>query len=88
MLAAGVKGQLVVDCSTISPAGTREMACKLAGGGIAMIDAPVSGGSEGAQKGTLTIMVGGEAADVERARPVLAAMGQKITHMEIGRAHV
>ena len=81
VLAAGVKGQLVVDCSTISPAGTREMACKLAGGGIAMIDAPVSGGSEGAQKGTLTIMVGGEAADVERARPVLAAMGQKITHM-------
>lgn len=81
VLAAGVRGQLVIDCSTISPAGTREMACKLAGAGIAMIDAPVSGGSEGAQKGTLTIMVGGEAADVERARPVLAAMGQKITHM-------
>jgi 3-hydroxyisobutyrate dehydrogenase len=81
VLAAGVKGQLVVDCSTISPVGTREMACTLAGAGIAMIDAPVSGGSEGAQKGTLTIMVGGEAADVERARPILAAMGQKITHM-------
>ena len=49
--------------------------------GVAMVDAPVSGGSEGAQKGTLTIMVGGDEADVERARPVLAAMGKSITHM-------
>ena len=49
--------------------------------GVAMVDAPVSGGSEGAQKGTLTIMVGGDEADVERARPVLAAMGKTITHM-------
>jgi len=79
--AAAREGQLVIDCSTISPSGAREMACRLAGQGVAMIDAPVSGGSEGAQKGTLTIMVGGEAADLERARPVLAAMGQKITHM-------
>ena len=46
-----------------------------------MVDAPVSGGSEGAQKGTLTIMVGGAEPDVERARPVLAAMGTSITHM-------
>ena len=46
-----------------------------------MVDAPVSGGSEGAQKATLTIMVGGAEADVERARPVLAAMGRTITHM-------
>jgi 3-hydroxyisobutyrate dehydrogenase len=46
-----------------------------------MVDAPVSGGSEGAQKGTLTIMVGGDAPDVERAHPVLAAMGSSITHM-------
>jgi 3-hydroxyisobutyrate dehydrogenase len=46
-----------------------------------MVDAPVSGGSEGAQKGTLTIMVGGDEADVERARPVLGAMGSTITHM-------
>ena len=74
-------GGLVVDCSTISPAVTRDLATRLAERGIALVDAPVSGGSEGAQKGTLTIMVGGEVADVERARPVLAAMGNSITHM-------
>ena len=49
--------------------------------GVALVDAPVSGGSEGAQKATLTIFVGGEAAAVERARPVLAAMGKTITHV-------
>jgi 3-hydroxyisobutyrate dehydrogenase len=74
-------GSLVIDCSTISPAVTRDLAKRLAGQGVAMVDAPVSGGSEGAQKGTLTIMVGGDAADVERARPVLATMGATITHM-------
>ena len=74
-------GGLVIDCSTIAPAATRAFAERLAARGVAMVDAPVSGGSEGAQKGTLTIMVGGEAADVERARPVLAAMGKAITHM-------
>ncbi|MFO1541283.1 MAG: NAD(P)-dependent oxidoreductase [Chloroflexota bacterium] len=79
--AALAPGALVIDCSTISPAGTRAMAERLRAQGVAMVDAPVSGGSEGAQKGTLTIMVGGEGADVERARPVLGAMGQKVTHM-------
>ena len=79
--AALAAGALVIDCSTIAPAGTRAMAERLRAQAVAMIDAPVSGGSEGAQKGTLTIMVGGEAADVERARPVLGAMGQKVTHM-------
>ena len=74
-------GSLVIDCSTISPAVTRDLAARLAELGVAMVDAPVSGGSEGAQKGTLTIMVGGDAADVERARPVLASMGANITHM-------
>lgn len=74
-------GGLVIDCSTISPAVTRDLAARLATHGVAMVDAPVSGGSEGAQKGTLTIMVGGDAADVERARPVLASMGANITHM-------
>jgi 3-hydroxyisobutyrate dehydrogenase len=74
-------GTLVIDCSTISPSATRELAERLAAGGVALVDAPVSGGSEGAQKGTLTIMVGGADADVERARPVLAAMGSTITHM-------
>lgn len=74
-------GSLVIDCSTISPGATRGFAERLATQGVAMVDAPVSGGSEGAQKGTLTIMVGGDEADVERARPVLAAMGTSVTHM-------
>jgi 3-hydroxyisobutyrate dehydrogenase len=81
-IAAGAApGTLVIDCSTISPAGTRGFADRLAGSGIALVDAPVSGGSEGAEKGTLTIMVGGSEADVVRARPVLEAMGSSITHM-------
>jgi 3-hydroxyisobutyrate dehydrogenase len=74
-------GTLVVDMSTISPSATRDFAGRLAAGGIALLDAPVSGGSEGARKGTLSIFVGGESADLERARPVLAAMGTTITHV-------
>ena len=81
-LAKGARsGSLVVDCSTISPAATRDFASRLRDGGVAMVDAPVSGGSEGAQKATLTIFVGGEPADVERARPILAALGKTITHV-------
>ena len=74
-------GALVIDMSTISPHATREIARKLAGKGAHMLDAPVSGGSEGAAKGTLTIMVGGEAGQVARAMPVLQAMGKTITHV-------
>lgn len=74
-------GALVVDMSTISPQATKEIAEKLAAKGIQMLDAPVSGGSEGAAKGTLTIMVGGSADDVARAMPAFEAMGKKITHM-------
>ena len=73
-------GGLVIDCSTIAPGATAEFAARLAGRGIGFVDAPVSGGSEGARLGTLTIFVGGTDADVERARPVLAAMGKTITH--------
>ena len=81
-IAVGARpGTLVIDCSTISPSGTRLFAARLAERGVRMVDAPVSGGSEGAQKGTLAIMVGGDPADVERARPVLAAMGTTITHL-------
>lgn len=72
---------IVVDMSTISPSATRRMAAKLAEKGVRMLDAPVSGGSEGAQKGTLTIMVGGEAETVAQAMPVLSAMGKTITHV-------
>ena len=81
LVAGGRMGSLVIDCSTISPSATRGFAARLAEQGIGFVDAPVSGGSEGAQKGTLTIMVGGEEAAVERARPMLAAMGSTITHM-------
>ena len=74
-------GQLVVDCSTISPSSTRDFAARLAKSGVALVDAPVSGGSEGAQKATLTIFCGGNSADIERARPILEAMGRTITHV-------
>lgn len=74
-------GSIVVDMSTISPSTTRRIAQDLGKNGIKMIDAPVSGGSEGAQKGTLSIMVGGEAEDLEKVDPVLKAMGKTITHV-------
>ncbi len=74
-------GSLLIDMSTISPAATREIAAALAAKGIAMLDAPVSGGSEGAAQGTLSIMVGGEAAALARAMPALQAMGKRITHV-------
>jgi 3-hydroxyisobutyrate dehydrogenase len=75
------EGQLVIDTSTIAPGATRGFATRLAEAGVAFVDAPVSGGSEGAQKGTLSIFVGGEADAVERARPVLEAIGKTITHV-------
>lgn len=82
-------GALVIDCSTISPQATRDFAATLNEKGIHMVDAPVSGGSEGAARGTLTIMVGGADEDVERAKPVLQAMGKTITHIgEIGSGQV
>lgn len=74
-------GSLVVDCSTISPQATREIAAQLAAKEIHMLDAPVSGGSEGAAKGTLSIMVGGEQADFDRALPVLQTMGKNIIYI-------
>jgi 3-hydroxyisobutyrate dehydrogenase len=74
-------GSLVVDCSTISPIKTQEFAETLGEKGVHMLDAPVSGGSEGAARGTLSIMVGGEVEQVERAMPYLEAMGKSITHV-------
>jgi 3-hydroxyisobutyrate dehydrogenase len=72
---------LVIDMSTISPQTTREIAARLAEKGTHMLDAPISGGSEGAAKGTLSIMVGGDAAQFERALPYFQAMGKTITHI-------
>lgn len=74
-------GALVIDCSTISPAATAQMAARLADQGVDMVDAPVSGGSEGAERGTLTVFVGGSADAFERARPLLATFGGRITHL-------
>lgn len=78
-------GDLVIDMSTISPETTRRLAAILAERGVHMLDAPISGGSEGAANGTLSIMVGGEAEQVARAMPAFEAMGKAITHVgEIG----
>ncbi|SES72980.1 3-hydroxyisobutyrate dehydrogenase [Variovorax sp. OV084] len=73
-------GTLVIDSSTIAAATSRKVAEAAAVKGIAMIDAPVSGGTGGAIAGTLTFMVGGEVQDLERARPVLEKMGANIFH--------
>ena len=73
-------GALVIDYSTISPSATAAFAARLRAQGVGFVDAPVSGGSEGARLGTLTIMAGGDVADLERARPVLEATGKTITH--------
>jgi len=75
------RGSLVIDCSTISPSASRGFAERLRERGVGFVDAPVSGGSEGAQKATLTIFVGGAPEDFERARPVLAALGKTITRL-------
>lgn len=74
-------GSVVVDMSTISPQVTREIANTLGEKNIAMLDAPVSGGEKGAIEGTLSIMVGGEAAVLERVRPVFEALGKRIVHI-------
>ena len=74
-------GKLIVDHSTISPIATIEMAEKINALGAHWLDAPISGGSEGAAKGTLSIMVGGDAAQLERAMPYLKVMGKTLTHV-------
>ena len=81
MVGGARAGTLIVDCSTIAPSGSWDFAARLKEHGLSMVDAPVSGGSEGARNATLTIFVGGEAADFERARPVLLALGRTITHV-------
>ncbi|MEG1042219.1 MAG: NAD(P)-dependent oxidoreductase [Pseudomonas sp.] len=82
-IATGARaGQLLVDFSSLEPTATREMAAELAAlSGMSWLDAPVSGGTPGAEAGTLAIMVGGAAADLERVRPVLLTLGQRVTHM-------
>src|SRR5437660_7919667 len=78
------EGMAVVDMSTIAPATSRRVAAACAERGVAFLDAPVSGGSQGAEAGTLTIMVGGDAATFERLRPVFAAMGTTENILHVG----
>jgi len=75
------QGTLVIDCSTIAPTSTRKIAQAAIMHGLDMLDAPVSGGTAGAQAGTLTFIVGGETNALERARPLLQSMGNNIFHM-------
>jgi 2-hydroxy-3-oxopropionate reductase len=78
---AGVDGgDVVIDTSTISPMVTEELAEEVRERGARLLDAPISGGEEGAIEGTLSIMVGGEEATLDRCRPILEAMGETVTH--------
>lgn len=81
LLAAPPRGRLVVDMSTIAPQAVRRMHADLAAAGIDLLDAPVSGGPQGARAATLTIMAGGARAAFDRALPVLRGMGTTITHV-------
>lgn len=81
LLSAIPAGALVIDCSTIAPASAQKVAAAAAARGLRMIDAPVSGGTAGAAAATLTFIVGGDAAVLERARPLLQAMGKNIFHV-------
>lgn len=75
------RGALVVDFSSIAPSAARSFAARLESEGIGLIDAPVSGGVAGAEKGTLAIMAGGKAEHVERVRPVVMQLAQRFTRM-------
>lgn len=80
LLAGLASGATVVDCTSGDPAGSRRIAARLAAAGVDFIDAPVSGGTSGAERGALTVMVGGDTAVLERVRPVLEAFGERIVH--------
>jgi 3-hydroxyisobutyrate dehydrogenase len=74
-------GTVVVDCSTIAAEAARAIGRRLGSAGVSFLDAPVSGGQKGAAEGTLTFFVGGDVLALEKASPVLAAMGKRITHL-------
>ncbi|MCB4359312.1 NAD(P)-dependent oxidoreductase [Quatrionicoccus australiensis] len=74
-------GSVLIDCSTIAPDVARRIADELGRTGIAMLDAPVSGGAQGAIDATLAIMAGGDAAVLERVRPLLDCLGKRIVHV-------
>ena len=80
LLDALERGAALVDCTSGDPAGSRRIAARLAERGVSFVDAPVSGGVAGAERGKLTVMCGGDAETLERVRPVLQAFGEKIVH--------
>ena len=84
LLEGARKGMIIIDMSTIAPRVSRELAEKAAGHGVHLLDAPVSGGSQGAENGTLTIMVGGERKVFEQARPILETMGKQENIFYVG----
>jgi len=81
VVAGAPSGLLCVDMSTIAPSTTRALGARLHDSGVRLVDAPVTGSAPKAQEGTLTIMAGGEPEDVERARPLLDAMGTLVVHV-------
>ncbi len=88
LLAGLERGAVFVDCTSGDPATSRRIASRLAERGIAFMDAPVSGGTSGAEKGTLTVMCGGDEAVLGRARPMLEAFGERIVHCgPVGAGH-
>lgn len=80
VVAAMTPGAMVLDCTSGDPATSKRVSLRLQENGIGFVDAPVSGGVKGAEEGTLTVMCGGDAADIERIRPVIQAFGKKIVH--------
>jgi 3-hydroxyisobutyrate dehydrogenase len=88
LLAGLAAGSLLVDCTSGDPATSRRIAARLAERDVSFADAPVSGGTNGAEGGTLTVMVGGDDATFRRAQPYLSAFGQRIEHMgPVGTGH-
>jgi len=81
VVAGGTPGVVVVDFSSIAPASARDFAARLAAAGMELVDAPVSGGTVGAEQGTLAIMAGGSEAAIARVRPVMTCLAQRFTHM-------
>jgi len=81
VLAAARPGLLAIDMSTIAPEAARALAARAVSAGVTLLDAPVSGGEQGAIAGTLSIMVGGDEAAVARAQPIFAALGRQVTYM-------
>lgn len=88
LLAAMAPGSTLVDCTSGDPTTSRRIAQRLAERGLGFLDAPVSGGVSGAERGELTVMCGGDAAVLERVRPVLEAFGSRIVHCgPVGAGH-